>query len=330
MDPATSKPPRSADRREPAYADLAQTLPESARHVLVCVNPNAGPSKRQRLIDDMLARLRARDLVPQTISSLVELPLVAAELAATGDLRAVVAAGGDGTVSAILNALPARVPLVTFALGTENLLAKYLGFFDRPAALVDAVAEGLVAHFDAGRANGRLFTLMASCGLDAEIVRETHASRRGNLTRWCYLKPIAAAVRRYRYPTIRASLLADDGSPLAIYEGKFVFAFNFPTYALGLKFLPQARADDGQFDLCFFAGSGLCKGLTYMISILLGLHLRRRDVSVVPGRHWRLEADEEVPYQLDGDPGGVLPLELEIVPGRLSLVVSRAWLERSG
>jgi diacylglycerol kinase family enzyme len=35
----------------------------------------------------------------------------------------------------------------------------------------------------------------------------------------------------------------------------------------------------------------------------------------------RIAADEDVPYQLDGDPGGMLPVEVEVLPGRVSLLV---------
>ena len=38
----------------------------------------------------------------------------------------------------------------------------------------------------------------------------------------------------------------------------------------------------------------------------------------------RIESDEPVPYQLDGDPGGMLPLDIEIIPQRLTLVAPRA------
>jgi diacylglycerol kinase family enzyme len=34
-----------------------------------------------------------------------------------------------------------------------------------------------------------------------------------------------------------------------------------------------------------------------------------------------LTSEAEVPYQLDGDPGGILPLDLDILPGRLTLVI---------
>jgi diacylglycerol kinase family enzyme len=34
-----------------------------------------------------------------------------------------------------------------------------------------------------------------------------------------------------------------------------------------------------------------------------------------------IEADEPVPYQLDGDPGGMLPLAIDVLPRRMTLVV---------
>jgi diacylglycerol kinase (ATP) len=41
-------------------------------------------------------------------------------------------------------------------------------------------------------------------------------------------------------------------------------------------------------------------------------------------RRLRIESNETVPYQLDGDPGGVLPLEIEVLPGRLTMIVPRS------
>ena len=38
-------------------------------------------------------------------------------------------------------------------------------------------------------------------------------------------------------------------------------------------------------------------------------------------RRLRVTSEEEVPYQLDGDPGGVLPVDIETLPGRLTVVV---------
>ena len=54
------------------------------------------------------------------------------------------------------------------------------------------------------------------------------------------------------------------------------------------------------------------------------------DCVMKPVKRLRLESDEPVPYQLDGDPGGFLPVDLEVLPGRLTLIVPQLWAEQQG
>jgi len=44
----------------------------------------------------------------------------------------------------------------------------------------------------------------------------------------------------------------------------------------------------------------------------------------------RIESDESVDYQLDGDPGGQLPVEMRVLPARVSLIVTETWALRRG
>ena len=44
----------------------------------------------------------------------------------------------------------------------------------------------------------------------------------------------------------------------------------------------------------------------------------------------RVESESPVPYQLDGDPGGELPMAVRSLPGRLRVIVSREWAEGNG
>src|SRR5207253_11221252 len=113
--------------------------------------------------------------------------------AAMAGCRAVVAAGGDGTVAQVINELPAGTPLAVFPAGTENLFAAAYGFADDPVALVRALAAGRTRALDLGRASvlgkSRLFALMLSAGLDAEVVRR--------LAEW---RAAGVALRRSRRP----------------------------------------------------------------------------------------------------------------------------------
>ena len=60
-----------------------------------------------------------------------------------------------------------------------------------------------------------------------------------------------------------------------------------------------------------------------MATAWLGQHQRLADCTTRRVRRLRITADAQVPYQLDGDPGGLLPLDVQVLPGRLTLVVPR-------
>jgi diacylglycerol kinase (ATP) len=55
-----------------------------------------------------------------------------------------------------------------------------------------------------------------------------------------------------------------------------------------------------------------------------------QDFVHVQTRRLRIEAAGAAPYQLDGDPGGELPVEIRVLPRRLTLLVPRPWAVKQG
>src|SRR5205085_8419917 len=121
----------------------------------------------------------------------------------SGDLRAVLAIGGDGTASVVRNHVPLEVPMVHVPMGTENLLGRYMGQPATPHCVCRTVEEGVVVSLDLGRAGDTYFLLMISAGFDAEVVRALHENRRGNIRRSAYFLPTLQAIRSYTYPPMR-------------------------------------------------------------------------------------------------------------------------------
>jgi diacylglycerol kinase family enzyme len=182
---------------------------------------------------------------------------------------------------------------------------------------------------DAGIAEDRLFTLMAGCGFDADVVRRLHEQRQGHIHHLSYAKPILDAVRSYDYPELRvycAPAGAEEGAELTIeIAARWVFVVNLPRYAGGLCFAPSASGADGLLDVCTFKEGSLWYGLLYLGGVMLGQHEMMEDFQHVQSRRVRIEAAGPASYQLDGDPGGELPVEIGCAPGRLTLMVSRNW-----
>ena len=173
-----------------------------ARRVLILLNAKAGARANLERVEDLRRRLERDGM---QVEMLTDLPaLVEATRPPYGSsLRAVVAAGGDGTVSAVVNHTSPEIPITVLPLGTENLLAKYLEHPFAPAELSDAIVHGASVGVDAGLANRRLFLLMAGCGFDADVVHRLHATRRGHIRHSSYIQPILASIRRYEYPELK-------------------------------------------------------------------------------------------------------------------------------
>jgi diacylglycerol kinase family enzyme len=170
---------------------------------------------------------------------------------------------------------------------------------------------------------------MISAGFDAEVVRQVSELRGGHITRWTYAKPIWRAIRSYTYPLLR--VYCDTGRDEALQRhettARWVFGLNLPQYARGLQFCPAASGDDGLLDVCLLRRGGFLRGVWYLLNVIARRHGSMRDCEMLRCERLRIEADEPVTYQIDGDHGGWLPVEVELLRQRVRLVVPRTYLE---
>ncbi|XZE55211.1 diacylglycerol/lipid kinase family protein [Planctomycetaceae bacterium SH139] len=313
--------------------------------VLIASSPKAGSGQGRQLIEQIRAELTAAGVIVT-----VETDLLAIDrwLAAGEQRGCVIAAGGDGTVNLLASRLSAEVPIMPLPLGTENLLARHYGMFvgrRLPAAswFTEVVLRGRTEVIDAGLARflgsgrqqprERMFLIMASVGFDAEVVRRMHLTRRGHIRRWSYFKPIWSMLRNYRYPLVRVraegllnqvadGAVADaSGAELAAVESQVAWAlvFNLPRYAASLAIESAADATDGKLDFCGLTRGSHWHGMRYLLGVLTKRHTRWADVLRFQSRRMWLESDERMSVQLDGDYAGRLPMEIQVVPSRVTL-----------
>ncbi len=320
--------------------NASKSSPEANR-VVVSVNPKAGARSPQTRSDRLVELLRQRDLQVETFTDLEKVAERAIQWYEQGLLRALVGVGGDGTAAELVNRTPQGLPLTMLPAGNENLLARFLGLGESPETICKIITDGNLIRLDVGKANDRIFLLMLGCGLDGDVVERVHRRRTGHIRTWNYFKPILESIRRYKFPELRlfweeephenpVAAPSETGSP-AQHAGwaeetpaavvRWLFAFNLPCYGGGLKIVPQADGMDGLLDICAFDRGSLLSGLKYAAAVYLRRHQRLADCTMARVRRLRITSEAEVPYQLDGDPGGFLPVDVEVVSERLTLVV---------
>jgi len=295
------------------------------RHVLIITNPIAGRTRRRAVIEDLAARLIAERLTVDVFDELGPAVDAIESHHRKETLRVVVSAGGDGTIAELVNRTSPGVPFVVLPMGTENLLARHFGYSRRPAELTEAIVQGATITVDAGRANGRIFLVMASVGFDADVVERMSRHRNGHITQWSYARPIRESLFNYAFPAMRVKYCVPNSETGIPQEHKltsrWLFLFNLPRYARGIPISPGAVETDGLLDLCSFARGSIWSGLWYFGWVLARQHARLADCRSDRVRSVEIECDGRVAYQLDGDHAGWLPLKVEVMPSRLTLMV---------
>lgn len=318
-----------------------ERFPQDAKLVVLLFNPVAGRRPAHRRVEALTESLRRQGLRVEVSTELAEAADRANREFEQGHLRCFVGAGGDGTAGELVNRVAPGLPLCFYPTGTSNLVASYLGMRKSVRFSSRVIEDGYTVRLDAGVANGRLFLAMASCGFDAAAVEMVHRKRvvghrggRGGFS--AFLAPICRLIGTYPFPEMRVEFVPDGSCQTAsagqtapnVLGGRWVFIFNLPKYGWGLPIAPQAAGTDGLLDLCIYRGGGFWKGLWYTITTQFGLHKRLADFQTLRGTSFHVTAEDPVPYQLDGDPAGYLPLEVTVAPQCLQLVVPRSMVER--
>jgi len=275
----------------------------------IVANRNSGFGWGLRSVRRLVTALARVGLSAEIAWTPEERAALVSQSAADPRCRCLVAVGGDGTVSALINEGPS-VPLTVFPAGTENLVAQHFGLGRDPKVLAGLIAAGRSIRVDLGRAADRRFLLMAGFGFDGDIVTRHHQARVSRLGlirpthRLAYVQPILQSSLSYRFPSISVRI-ADPGAQ-EVLTGTTVFIFNAPLYALGLPFAPTARDDDGWLDVVVFRDPGPFQALYYLWKVFCGTHLDEPGVFHRRVKKLVVTADVPIPVQVDGDPGGYL------------------------
>ncbi len=296
----------------------------------VLVNPAAGGGRAGRVWDRLVAAVPELAGARRVAGAGAGAARAELEELLAGDMRRLIAVGGDGTAHLAANAILAagRGERVDFGLvpaGTGSDLARGLDLPARPeAALRRALAaaprpiDAIEIRTDAGERRWAVNT--ASAGLSGAVVVGINANpRRGKLA---YLSATLRGLLRYRPAVCRVEV---DGEEL--YDGEIFLAAvaNGRYFGNGMKVAPEARLDDGHLDVVAVPPVPLWHLPYRLPQFLTGRHLKLPIVRFRKARRVRLEPrqggpDPFPPYEVDGEVLASGPAELRVLPGALRVL----------
>jgi YegS/Rv2252/BmrU family lipid kinase len=256
-----------------------------------------------------------------------------------GGARLVVAVGGDGTASEVIDGLaqetaPAppgpgpRTPDVTFGFiprGTGGDFRRTLGWPSDPAQAAVLLSSGAERAVDLGRIElighdgrplVRHFANVAGFGISGRVVQEVERLGKALGGRLAFMLASARVLagwsdQRVRWRADGGPWNEDRVTALSVCNGRF--------FGGGMMVAPEARVDDGLFDVTVWRGIGLSDFVLKKGMLYDGTHVRLPNTRTL--RASVIEAEplggEPVLLDVDGEQPGRLPARFTVLPGAL-------------
>ncbi len=287
----------------------------------IIANPIAGQGKGRATAERVRISLESADIQSTVI---FDLPSVNRDELAS--MEAIVAIGGDGTLRAVagrfFDALNTMPPLLPVPMGTANLMGRYLGIDWRAAdfgqRIVQSLKRGKISMLDAAEVNGQLFLLMASVGVDAQVIHEMDNLRRGPINYASYVLPAALAITNYRYNALE--VVVDEEEIFALAPAMAMVA-NISEHGAGFPLAPDARPDDGMLDVLVIPVDSPVDAVQKFLHAAAGEHLLIEGVVYTRGKRIEIRSPKPAPIQIDGDSAGYTPAVINLLPVRVPFVV---------
>jgi diacylglycerol kinase (ATP) len=237
--------------------------------------------------------------------------------AVAAGVELIVAAGGDGTAGLVAEEIiGTSTALGILPLGSAMNIGRSLGIPRDLDAAAEILATGEIVAVDVGRALDGPFFEMASVGINAAVLAEAHRLAEGA---WDSIMGMIRAIVTYRPATMRLEM--DDET---VESGALmVVVANTPFTGAGLTLAPEARMDDGRFDIAVYRHFSRWELTRHVLSIVAGRRRYSPKLRTYRSTRVRIAAHRPLPARADARSLGTTPLELEVVPRALRVMVPR-------
>lgn len=308
--------------------------------LLFIINPVSGFGDFQALVVEAMDHLREEGYTVDSVKTTQAGDATRlAEQAALEGYDVAVAVGGDGTVNEVCNGLVgSETALGVLPAGTANVYAADVGipiwWSLNPDAVHQAaqvLVEGQRRRIDLGRVRltdgtRRYFLMWCGIGLDAAITQAKRDRSEGSRSLGYITWLIAGLMTTFEFMGTRASLFTDE----KLVKTRLIMAVvsNGQLYGRLWRPAPKAKMDDGLLDVGLMTGYGWLSTVRHIIGLTFKQHVRDPNFKLYRTKHLSVRAKEPLPVHVDAETIGTTPIEIEVVPAALNVIVPHDVPER--
>ncbi len=261
-------------------------------------------------------------VVHQTTPEISATALTQAAIATQPDL--IIASGGDGTISAVAGELiGTQIPLGVIPRGTANAFAIAVGIPARLTPILSAcevIVTGQTRVVDAARCNGLPMVLLAGIGLEAETVE---LADREAKNRWGALAYIVAGLKQLQTQELFETQIEVEGVVKTFQAGAVTIANAAPATSVMAQGNGRVVANDGLLNVTIAAPQTELQAVATMVDLvgaaLLRIPSQRPEIICLETARIKVTTQPPQKVALDGEIIGTTPVEIECIPGGLTV-----------
>ncbi|MCP3029285.1 diacylglycerol kinase family protein [Halobacillus sp. A5] len=289
---------------------------------MLIVNPSSGKEEALDYVEEIESILKDKGYVVSTVQTEKELDATKYCVEACKDeFGLVVSLGGDGTLNETINGMvdqEHRPKLAIIPLGTVNDFARALNLPLDPKQAVATLRSDRTKKVDVGTFNDRFFVNIVAVGAIAEATSEVTTDQKTKFGPLAYLMEGAKTLASTNAYPLRIE--HDD----KVWEGEsFLFLAALTKSTAGFeKLSPEAKVNDGVLHCYVVKEVGMIRMASIITSVLRGQLKEDKDVEYFKAEKIRVSSSEKLHTNVDGEEGGSLPVEMEVWPRHIEVIIS--------
>lgn len=234
----------------------------------------------------------------------------------------IVVSGGDGTVNEVAKGIAKsenKVPVAILSSGTVNDFANYMNIPNRINDFFNMIKREQIIDIDLGKIDDNYFVNVAAGGLLTTVGYQVQPEAKAILGRLAYyfeglrelvtqgLEPITVSFESEEYTSEEEILL------FLVSNSSSIGGFK--------KLAPDADVLDGLLDVLIIRDSDVPELANIFFNVLTGEHINHPNVVYFKTKNIRVKTNKDVPIDIDGEYGGRLPANFQVVPKGMKIFI---------
>ncbi|BDA66679.1 putative lipid kinase [Rivularia sp. IAM M-261] len=238
-------------------------------------------------------------------------------------VEAIIASGGDGTLSAAAEAvIGTNIKFGIISRGTANAFANALGIPDTIPGACEVILQGLTRTIDAANCNGRPMVLLAGIGFEADAVEAADREAKNRLGVMAY---ILAGLKELReLESFDVEIETEDKIVKTTASAVTVANAAPPTSVLA-QGSGGIVVDDGLLDMTIVApatkAAAIATAIHLFQSASSGNGAERDDVGYMRAKQFKITTNPPQKVVIDGEVMEAGPVEVKCLPKAIQIFV---------